>query len=89
MWEARWGVCRDGTLFIPGLHENVSTRDDFTRDNLQSQHNVRKMRTVRGRRAVTFLFFTSSESKRIENKNVLNYRCFVLFVLTKGLRSKR
>ena len=33
-------VCRDGTFFIPGLHENVSTRDDFTRDNLQSQHNI-------------------------------------------------
>ena len=31
---------RDGTFFIPGLHENVSTRDDFTRDNLQSQHNI-------------------------------------------------
>ena len=23
---------RDGTFFIPGLHENVSTRDDFTRE---------------------------------------------------------
>ena len=33
-------VCRDGTLFIPGLHENVFTRDDFTWDNLQSQHNI-------------------------------------------------
>ena len=31
---------RDGTLFIPGLHENVSTRDDFTQDSLQSQHNI-------------------------------------------------
>ena len=36
-------------FFIPGLktvymggslHKNVSTRDDFTRDNLQSQHIV-------------------------------------------------
>ena len=25
-------VCRDGTFFILGLHENVSTWDDFTRD---------------------------------------------------------
>ena len=33
-------VCRDGTLFISGLHENVSPRDDFTRDNLQNQHNI-------------------------------------------------
>ena len=33
-------VCRDGTLFILGLHENVSVQDDFTRDNLQSQHNI-------------------------------------------------
>ena len=24
-------VCRDGTFYIPGLHENVSTRDDLTR----------------------------------------------------------
>ena len=23
---------REGTFFIPGLHENVSNRDDFTRD---------------------------------------------------------
>ena len=38
--EAGRDVCRDGTFFIPGLHENVSTRDDFTRDNLQSQHNI-------------------------------------------------
>ena len=29
-------VWRDGTLFIQDLHENVSTRDDFTRDNFQS-----------------------------------------------------
>ena len=34
------GVSWDGPLFIPGLHENVSTRDDFTRDNFQSQHNI-------------------------------------------------
>ena len=27
-----------GTLFILGLHENVSTLDDFSRDNLQ--HNI-------------------------------------------------
>ena len=27
-------------FFIPGLHENVSTRVDFTQDNLQSQHNI-------------------------------------------------
>ena len=40
IWEAGRDVCRDGTFFIPGLHENVSTRDDFTRDNLQSQHNI-------------------------------------------------
>ena len=25
---------------VPGLHENVCTWDDFTRDNLQSQHNI-------------------------------------------------
>ena len=24
IWEAGWDVCRDETLFIPGLHENVS-----------------------------------------------------------------
>ena len=40
IWEAGRDVCRDGTLFIPGLHKNVSTWDDFTRDNLQSQHNI-------------------------------------------------
>ena len=40
IWEAGRDVCRDGTFFIPGLHENVSTRDDFTWDNLQSQHNI-------------------------------------------------
>ena len=47
-WEAGGDVfypgfknCSYGTLeFIPGLHENVSTRDDFTGDNLQSQHNI-------------------------------------------------
>ena len=33
-----WEVGR--ALFIPGLLENVSTRDDFTRDNLQRQHNI-------------------------------------------------
>ena len=26
--------------FNAGLHENVSTRDDFTQNNLQSQHNI-------------------------------------------------
>ena len=26
-------VCRNGTFFILGLHENVFNRDDFTRDN--------------------------------------------------------
>ena len=31
---------QNGTLFICGLHENVSTRDDFPRDNLQSRHNI-------------------------------------------------
>ena len=40
IWEAGWDVCRDGTFFILGLHENVPTRDDFTHDNLQSQHNI-------------------------------------------------
>ena len=40
IWEAGRDVCRDGTFFIPGLHENVSTRDGFTWDNLQSQHNI-------------------------------------------------
>ena len=40
IWEAGRDVCRDGALFISGLLENVSTRDDFTRDNLQSQHNI-------------------------------------------------
>ena len=29
-WETGRDVCRGGTLFIPGLHENVSSRDDFT-----------------------------------------------------------
>ena len=37
IWEVGWDVCRDETFFIPGLHENVSTWDDFTRDNL---HNI-------------------------------------------------
>ena len=27
-------------VFHPGLHENVSTGDNFTQDNLQSQHNI-------------------------------------------------
>ena len=40
IWEAGRDVRQDGTLFIPGSHKNVSTRDDFTRDNLQSQHNI-------------------------------------------------
>ena len=34
------GCFRDTMLFIPSLQENVSTRDNFTRDNLQSQHNI-------------------------------------------------
>ena len=38
--EAERDVFRDGMLFIPGLHENVSNRDYFTRDSLQSQHNI-------------------------------------------------
>ena len=25
---------------MPSLHENVSTRDDFTPGNLENQHNV-------------------------------------------------
>ena len=33
-------VCWKETFFIPGLHENVSTWDDFTRNNLQSQQNI-------------------------------------------------
>ena len=33
-------VFLDGTVFILGLHENVSVQHDFTRDNLQSQHNI-------------------------------------------------
>ena len=35
LWEAGRDVCRDGTFFIPGLHENVSIGD-----NLQSQHKI-------------------------------------------------
>ena len=34
---------RDGIFsgpFIPGLHENIFTRDDFTGDYLRSQHNI-------------------------------------------------
>ena len=30
----RDGTGREGTFFIPGLHENVSIRDDFTRRTL-------------------------------------------------------
>ena len=33
-----WTGCLPGR--DPALHENVSTSDDFTRDNLQSQHNI-------------------------------------------------
>ena len=29
-----------GRFFILGLHENISNWDDFTRKNLQSQHNI-------------------------------------------------
>ena len=37
--------CRFGTLFIPYSRENASTQDhiswdDFTQDNLESQHNI-------------------------------------------------
>ena len=31
---------RDGMYFIPGLHEIIYTRDDFTPENFQSQHNI-------------------------------------------------
>ena len=47
-------VCQDGTFFIPGLHENVSTRDDFTGKYVQAIHRIAQARGVNDQKLKNF-----------------------------------